>query len=104
MIIEERDYRIRAGYLSEFLDKYRELGLPVQQEHLGDPHAFFTSEIGELNHVVSMWRYADLAERASKRSRMLSDPRWPGYLNSIKGLIDVQNIRILSPTAFSPLK
>lgn len=104
MILEERDYRIKAGYLGDFLEKYETLGLPVQREHLGDPYAFFTSEIGELNHVVSMWRYADLTDRSAKRSLMLSDPRWPGYLASIKGLIDVQNIRILTPVSFSPLK
>ncbi|MBB4234762.1 NIPSNAP family protein [Rhizobium esperanzae] len=62
------------------------------------------SDIGELNHVVSMWRYADMIERAEKRSKMLTDPRWPGYLASIKGLIDVQAIRILTPTAFSPIR
>lgn len=104
MILEERDYRIKAGYVGDFLEKYETLGLPIQREHLGQPHAFFTTDIGELNHVISMWRYEDLAERAAKRSRMLSDPRWPDYLASIKGLIDVQNIRILTPAPFSPLK
>lgn len=104
MILEERDYRIRAGFVAEFLERYEGLGLPVQREHLGEPHAFFTSEIGELNHVISMWRYEDLNERAEKRKRMLADRRWPDYLQSIKGLIDTQNIRILSPTSFSSLR
>nr|WP_246713571.1 NIPSNAP family protein [Rhizobium esperanzae] len=45
-----------------------------------------------------------MIERAEKRSKMLTDPRWPGYLASIKGLIDVQAIRILTPTAFSPIR
>ncbi|MFS8146188.1 NIPSNAP domain containing protein [Rhizobium sp. R635] len=104
MILEERDYRIKAGYVADFLENYQTLGLAVQREHLGEPHAFFVSDIGELNHVVSMWRYEDMIERAEKRAKMLADPRWPGYLASIKGLIDVQNIRILTPTAFSPLR
>ncbi|SCB58611.1 NIPSNAP protein [Rhizobium aethiopicum] len=104
MILEERDYRIKAGYVADFLEKYQALGLPVQREHLGEPHGFFVSDVGELNHVVSMWRYADMIERAEKRSRMLTDQRWPGYLASIKGLIDVQTIRILIPTTFSALR
>ncbi|MDF0661654.1 MULTISPECIES: NIPSNAP family protein [unclassified Rhizobium] len=104
MILEERDYRIRAGYVADFLEKYQTLGLQVQREHLGEPHGFFVSDIGELNRVVSMWRYADMTERAERRSKMLTDHRWPGYLASIKGLIDVQTIRILTPTAFSPLR
>jgi len=85
MILEERDYRIKAGYVADFLEKYQTLGLPVQRDHLGEPHAFFTSDIGELNHVVSMWRYQDLSERTEKRARMLADERWPEYLSSVKG-------------------
>lgn len=104
MILEERDYRIRAGFLPDFLTKYETLGLPVQREHLGEPHGYFITEIGDLNHVVSMWRYADLSERSKRRLPMLADPRWPNYLDSIKGLIETQSIRILAPTSFSPLR
>lgn len=104
MIIEERDYRIRAGFLAEFLAKYQELGFPVQRQHLGEPIGYFVSEIGELNHVVSMWKFDDLGHRSELRALMLADTRWPAYLDAIKGLIDVQNIRILHPTAFSPIR
>jgi hypothetical protein len=103
MLLEERDYRIRAGFLSEFTENYVKLGLPIQRAHLGEPVGFFISEIGELNHFVSMWRWKDLAEREAKRAKMLADPGWSYYLTSIKGLIDVQMIRMLAPTSFSPI-
>ena len=103
MLLEERDYRVRAGFLGEFLENYRTLGLPIQRAHLGEPVAFFTSEIGELNHFISMWRWKDLAERTTRRAHMLADPGWAPYLESIKGLIDTQNIRILIPTSYSPM-
>ena len=103
MLLEERDYRIRAGFIGEFTENYLKLGLPIQRAHLGEPVGFFTSEIGELNHFVSLWRWKDLAERTSRRTHMLADPGWPAYLASIKGLIDTQTIRILTPTSFSPL-
>lgn len=103
MLLEERDYRIRAGFLSEFVELYNRLGLPIQRRHLGEPLGFFTSDIGELNHFISMWRWESLAERDARRTRMLADPGWPEYLASIKGLIDTQNIRFLAPTKYSPL-
>ncbi|GLR52664.1 NIPSNAP family protein [Shinella yambaruensis] len=103
MLLEERDYRIRAGFLGEFVENYMKLGLPIQRAHLGEPIGFFTSDIGELNHFVSMWRWTDLPERTSKRAHMLADPGWAPYLASIKGLIDTQTIRILTPTSFSPM-
>lgn len=104
MILEERDYRLVPGITAAFLSAYETLGLAIQRRHLGDPVGFFVTDIGELNHVVSMWRYQDYADRSARRALMLADPDWPAYLAAIKGMIDVQNIRILTPAPFSPLK
>lgn len=104
MIYEERDYRIKAGKLAEFVALYGEYGLPLQKEHLGRFIAYFTSEIGELNHVVALWGYDSLDDRAARRKRMLADPRWQDYLKRVDGLIDIQNSRILNPVSYSPLQ
>jgi hypothetical protein len=104
MIYEERDYRIKAGKLSEFVEVYGEYGLALQKEHLGTFIAYFTTEIGELNHVVAIWSYDSLDQRAAKRRAMLADPRWQDYLAKVDGLIDIQNTRILNPVVYSPLQ
>lgn len=104
MIYEERDYRIKAGKLAAFVAIYGEHGLPLQKEHLGTFIAYFTTEIGELNHVVALWGYTSLDERAAKRKAMLADPRWQDYLKRVDGLIDTQETRILTPVAYSPLQ
>lgn len=104
MIYEERDYRIKAGKLATFVQLYGEYGLPLQKEHLGSFIAYFTSEIGELNHVVALWSYQSLDDRAVRRARMLADPRWQEYLKRVDGLIDIQNSRILNPVSYSPLQ
>jgi hypothetical protein len=104
MIYEERDYRIKAGKLAEFVAIYGEHGLPLQKEHLGSFIAYFTTEIGELNHVVALWGYDSLDARASKRKAMLADPRWQDYLRRVDGLIDIQTTRILNPVSYSPLQ
>lgn len=104
MIYEERDYRIKAGKLGEFVKLYGEFGLPLQKEHLGTFIAYFTSEIGELNHVVALWSYQSLNDRMERRARMLADPRWQDYLRKVDGLIDIQSTRILSPVSYSPMQ
>jgi len=104
MIYEERDYRIKAGRLAEFVGLYGEFGLPLQKLHLGTFHAYFTSEIGELNHVVALWSYDSLDDRAQRRARMLADPLWRDYLRRVDGLIELQTTRILTPAPFSPLQ
>ncbi|MEI8147146.1 MAG: NIPSNAP family protein [Alphaproteobacteria bacterium] len=104
MIIEERDYRIQAGRLAEFVSAYETHGLPIQLEMLGTFLGYFTSEVGELNHVVAWWSYDSLDDRMARRDRMMADPRWQAYLALVKGMIDVQNSRFLRPTRFSPIK
>jgi hypothetical protein len=104
MIYEERDYRIVTGKLNRFVELYGEYGLPLQKEHLGTFIAYFTTEIGELNHVVALWGYESLDDRARRRKTMLADPRWQDYLRQVDGLIEVQNTRILNPVSYSPLK
>jgi uncharacterized protein YbaA (DUF1428 family) len=104
VIVEERDYTLKPGKLSAFVETYRDHGLQIQLDYLGAFHAYFTSEIGELNYVVAWWSYASLDERQARRARMLADPLWQAYLDKVVDLIQLQNTRILQPTAFSPLR
>lgn len=104
MIVEERDYRVKAGLLADFVEAYSDEGLAIQLEPLGTFHGYFTSEIGELNHVIAWWSYDSLGDRMARRAKMLADPRWHAYLKRVKGMLEVQNSRILIPTAFSPLR
>lgn len=104
MIYEERDYRVKAGKLAEFVALYGEHGLPIQKELLGTFHAYFTTEIGELNHVVALWSYESLNDRTERRAKMMADPRWKAYLAMVDGLLDVQTSRILTPVPYSPMQ
>jgi hypothetical protein len=104
MIIEERDYRIKPGKIGQFVSTYEAHGLPIQKELLGTFLGYFTTEIGELNHVVALWGYDGLDDRLARRDRMAADPRWVDYLKLVVDLVDVQHTRILRPTPFSPMK
>lgn len=103
MIIEERDYRAKAGKMATFIKLYEDYGLQIQLKYLGTFHGYFTSEIGELNHIVAWWSYESLDDRMERRARMLADPEWIDYMQRVDGLLDTQNSRILRPVSFSPL-
>lgn len=104
MIVEERDYTLKPGQVATFVSTYEQHGLPVQLEYLGRLLGYFTSEIGELNHVVAWWSFDSLDDRQARRARMTADPRWPEYLNKVTGMLDLQTNRILTPVSFSPLR
>lgn len=104
MIYEERDYAIKPGKLNTFVGLYRDHGVEIQKKYLGTFIGYFTTEIGELNHVVALWSYESLDQRAEMRAAMLADTEWSDYLARVDGLLQTQNTRILTPTSFSPLQ
>ncbi|MBN9045606.1 MAG: NIPSNAP family protein [Rhizobiales bacterium] len=104
MIVEERIYRIRSGRLQEYLGLVREEGLAIQQPVLGNLLGYFVTEIGALNHVVHMWGYDSLDDRAIRRQRLAEDSRWKAFTPRLSACIETMENRILRPTDFSPLK
>jgi hypothetical protein len=105
MIFEERTYVLNPRFaLAEYLEPYVAQGLPVQASHLGEPVAAFTTDVGELHSIVSLWRYASHDDRASRRARLAADPRWQQCLSIIRPMIQSMNNRILLPLEYSKLR
>jgi hypothetical protein len=104
LIVEQRDYHVHTGKLSELVRHYEQEGLAIQQEALGNLIGWFTTDVGELSTVVSLWAYDSYEERERRRVVLTNDPRWPGFLAKIQPLIHTQRNRILVPTSFSPLR
>ena len=70
MIVDHRTYELQPGRLREFLALYEKEGLPVQKKHLGNLVGFFTTEVGNVNEIVHIWAYEDLADRTKRRAAM----------------------------------
>jgi hypothetical protein len=102
MIVEQRTYTALPGRMLEYVAMYQAEGLAIQRPILGNLVGYFTSEIGTLNQIVHMWAYEDLADRAARREKLLSDPRWKAYSAKVTPLLLNQENRILTPTVFSP--
>jgi hypothetical protein len=90
--------------MKDYLRRYETLGLPLQMEHLGHLVGFFVSDIGPLNQVVHLWAYDSIADREIRRDRMAADPRWQEFLTGNHGMFASQEVKILKPTSFSPLR
>jgi hypothetical protein len=104
MIVDHRTYELQPGRLREFLALYEKEGLPVQMKHLGNLVGYFTTEVGNVNEIVHIWGYADLADRTKRRAAMAADPTWQAYLQKSREFMKHMNNKILVPTAFSPTK
>jgi hypothetical protein len=103
VIVEQRDYHVYTGKLSELVKLYETEGIPLQQEILGGLVGAFTTDVGALSTYSTLWRYDSYREREEKRGRLQADPRWQEFLRKVQPLMHTQQNRILVPTAFSPL-
>jgi hypothetical protein len=105
VLIDHRYYRIKAGVVPAHLDIYEKHGFAAQSRHLGKPFAYLFTESGEVNTLVHMWLYDDVADRAKKRAAMAADPEWQNYLrlNNEAGYVVSQHNNLMLPTKFAPI-
>src|SRR5260370_36214034 len=80
VLIDHRYYRIKPGMVPAHLELYEQAGFKAQSRHLGQPFAYLFTESGEVNTLVHMWLYDDVADRARRRAAMAADPEWQNYL------------------------
>lgn len=102
MFYEIRSYRLKNGALPAYLKVVEEEGIAIQKKHLGDLIGYFFSEIGPINEIVHIWGFSSLDDREARRSRLMADPDWQGFLPKIRDLIEVAENKIMKPAAFSP--
>ena len=97
MIIDHRTYTIHPGKLPDFVDLYGRLAYPLQQQYLGDCVGWYIStDIGQLNQIVHLWRFSDLNDRGERRAKMASDPGWAAYVAQASPLIQHMENKILN--------
>ena len=106
MLVDVRTYRIKSGKTAAHLDIYAKNGFAAQVRHIGHPLCYLQAESGELNTVVHLWAYDDMADRAKKRAAMYADPEWQNYLKltADAGFTLSQQNNLMIPTSFAPLK
>lgn len=79
MIIDERTYTVRPGKLAAYLAAHMAQALPLMRKHLGEPYGYYTTETGDLNQFVHLWRYDSMAERERRRAALYADAAWVAY-------------------------
>ncbi len=104
MIVDHRTYTLHPGKLPQFVEVYGELAWPLQQKYLGDCVGWYTStDIGQLNQVVHLWRFSDLNDRAERRAAMTADPAWAVFAARGAPLVQHMENKILSAAPFFAL-
>ncbi len=97
MLIEERCYVLHGDCTcTEYLEIYLQEGLHLQRDVLGGLLGYFTTEVGELNAIVSLWEYDSFEERQRRRLRLAQSSQWREYLKKVRPMIKTMNNRLLT--------
>jgi hypothetical protein len=101
VIVEMREYTLRAGTVAEYLQLYEREGLAIQREILGHMVGYYTTEVGPaVNQVVHLWAFESFEDREDRRARLAADPGWRSYLQKIRPMLVEQRNRLMSPAPF----
>ena len=105
MIFDLRIYTLHNSKMGAWLKLYEDHGHAIQVKHCGEPVFYATTEVGTLNQVVHVWKYASQAERERRRDALMADPDFQLYLQKSRelGAHQHQECRVLRSTSFSPL-
>jgi hypothetical protein len=104
LIYELRTDTVYPGKLTKFLELFEREGRDLQARHCGHLVGFFTTETGTLNQAVQLWAYESATDRDAREVALSRDPEWRALRERFLPLIQYQEMRLLKPTAFSPLK
>ena len=97
MIYEFRTYDLKMGSLQEVIKRFA-VGYE-QRKELSEMAAFWYTDIGPLNQIIHVWKYADIAERDEIRKEGAKLDAWPPKIGDF---ILKQTIEIYNPWSFSP--
>jgi hypothetical protein len=96
MIHEIRTYTLIPGGVPEYLRIYNEIGRAVQVRLLGNLIALLQPETGDLNQLVYIWGFKDLAIRTERRATLAADSEFAAYRKAVRHLLVRQENRLLT--------
>ncbi|GGS16869.1 NIPSNAP family containing protein [Streptomyces humidus] len=97
MIVEERNYLVKAGTAAKYAQLWAEHGREPQVRILGNLLGFYVTEVGELNTLVYLWGYEGPDDRARRRAELAADPDFATFRAEVRDLLVRQSNRILTP-------
>jgi len=101
MIHELRIYTIKPTRVSEYVDHFQLIGLPIIRRYLSLV-GFWTVEFGDINDIYSLWDFSDLTQRTHLRAGLSGDHEWRSeFLPKALELIVAQRTVFLKPGSFS---
>jgi hypothetical protein len=101
-LYELRTYRAHVGKVGEWAAQYKAI-MPVREKYSKNV-GLWQTEVAQLNEVVHLWAYRDLAHRAEVRGKAFRDAEWQAFVAKATPLLAEMRSVILNPAPFSAMR
>ena len=103
-LFELRTYTLYSGKLGEASQHYLELGWSALQKGGFDAKlvGYFTSDVGDLNQLVHLWKFDDDADRRNHWAELGADEGFRAFLVHLRPLIQKQQNKLLLEAPWGP--
>jgi len=101
-IYELRTYDVIVGKMSEVVALYKAEGWPALEKHPPRLVSYFTGDIGALNQLVHLWKFADDADRRAFWAGVFGDPVFMAFAAKLRPLLAHQQNKLLLAAPWGP--
>lgn len=103
-VYEQRTYTLHVGKRSELTDLYTQTAWPLFQRKGYDTPlvGYFFVDVGTLNQLVHLWRFADDADRRAYWAKLYADDEFMEFAHALRPLLSRQENMLLLPAGWGP--
>lgn len=102
-LYELRTYSLYVGKLAEAVELYQSLGWPALSRHADDRLVgYFTGDVGALNQIVHLWKFADDADRRQFWAAVFADEGFMAFARKFRPLVQTQENKLLLASPWGP--
>jgi hypothetical protein len=101
-LYELRTYTLHVGKMGEAVKVYQDYGWPALEKVQDKLVGYFQTDVGTLNQIVHLWKFADDADRRRHWQALFADDAFMEFARRIRPLILTQENKLLLAAPWGP--
>ena len=101
-IYELRTYTFKVGKLSEAIALYENEAWPALKKYEDYLVGYFTGDIGGLNQLIHIWKFADDGDRRAFWTTLFKDPDFMAFAAKLRPLVLTQENKLMLASPWGP--
>lgn len=104
MIYELKTYTVRPGLMPDCIQAYEEEGYAFFKPYEDRLQGYFTTEVGPLNQLVQIWKFASHDDRQNMLDSLRGDPAFGAFAARLSPMLQDREAVLMKPAPFARCK